>query len=127
MFQVPEKYRYQGNPKLISEPGKQEGAFLIPFFNSARVKAFCVASSTYGWEHISVHMIKDGKQQTPTWKEMCTIKDHFWGPEDAVVQYHPPRSEYVNNHPHVLHLWRPTELEMPRPSPLMVGILTGEL
>lgn len=126
MFQVPEKYRYQGNPLFISEPGKQEGAFLIRFYGSDRTKAFCIASSGLGWEHVSVHMIKNGKQETPTWKEMCMIKAYFWEKEDTVVQYHPPESEYVNNHPYTLHLWRPTELEMPRPMPEMVGIVTGK-
>ena len=31
----------------------------------------------------------------------------FWDEDDCVIQYHPPRSEYVNNHQNCLHLWRP--------------------
>jgi len=41
---------------------------------------------------------------------------------DCVVQYHPPRSEYVNNHPFCLHLWRPAGLDLPLPPAWMVGI-----
>ena len=122
MFHVPEKDRYNGNPLLPQTPGKQEGAFMVRLYSSDRVKAFCVASSGYGWEHVSVHMIKEGIQKIPTWNEMCLIKDIFWDEEDCVVQYHPKKSEYVNNHPHTLHLWRPTDVELPRPLPIMIGI-----
>jgi hypothetical protein len=52
---------------------------------------------------------------------MCRAKDEFWGPEDEVVQYHPKRSEYVNCHPHVLHLWRPIGAALPLPPSYMVG------
>lgn len=125
MFKVPEKYRYNSNPMFVSKPGSLEGAFLVPFFSSDRVKAFCLASYEGGWEHVSIHMIKNEKQETPTWKEMCHIKGLFWDEEDAVIQFHPPKSEYVNNHQHTLHLWRPVGIEFPRPIPEMVGIVTG--
>jgi len=46
---------------------------------------------------------------------MCYIKDLFWMPEECVIQYHPPKSKYKNLHPDVLHLWRPTEVEIPLP------------
>lgn len=55
-----------------------------------------------GWEHVSVSL----QNRCPTWDEMCRIKDIFWGEEECVVQFHPPRSEYVNNHPYCLHLWK---------------------
>ena len=56
---------------------------------------------------------------------MCEIKDLFWDAEDCVIQYHPPKSDYVNNHSHVLHMWRPTEGEIQRPPSIMVGIKTS--
>ena len=67
-----------------------------------------IASWGEGWDHVSVHArdylahCKD----VPTWKEMCYVKDLFFGPEECVVQFHPPASQYVNVDPHVLHLWR---------------------
>lgn len=75
----------------------------------------CVASSGGGWEHVSVSPKNRNRRVLPTWEEMCAIKDTFWGPEECVVQYHPPKSEYVNNYPYCLHLWRPIGQELPRP------------
>lgn len=64
-----------------------------------------------GWEHVSVSYSK----RTPTWDEMCKVKDMFWNDNETVVQYHPPKSEYVNLHEHCLHLWRQknTDFETP--------------
>lgn len=77
-----------------------------------------------GWDHVSVSLPK----RCPTWDEMCWVKDLFFAPEERVVQYHPPQSEYVQNHPHCLHLWRPQTQEIPSPPEYMVGIKQlGEL
>lgn len=48
----------------------------------------------------------------------------FWDEDDCVVQFHPPRREYVNNHPNCLHLWRPVDgnMQIPMPHSLLVGI-----
>ena len=59
----------------------------------------------------------------PTWDEMCAIKDMFFGEDERVMQFHPPKSEYINNHPYCLHLWRPIDAEIPRPPAFMVGSL----
>jgi hypothetical protein len=48
------------------------------------------------------------------------IKDIFWGEEEAVMQIHPPASEYVNIHPYCLHLWKPIGIEFPRPDKMLV-------
>jgi len=86
---------------------------------------FLIASDGAGWEHVSVHARRSGaaaQQRTPTWREMCLVKDACWDdPEDVVVQFHPRRSEYVNQHPHVLHLWRPVSVALPTPDPILVG------
>lgn len=64
-----------------------------------------------GVEHVSVKLNNDANK-TPTWEEMCEVKDIFWKPNEEVHQIHPPESQYVhgvggvNN---VLHLWRPEE------------------
>lgn len=77
-----------------------------------------------GWEHVSVSTAA----RVPIWREMCFVKDLFWEPEDCVVQFHPPASEYVNNHPRCLHLWRHKTLRFPLPPSIMVGIQDlGEL
>lgn len=79
-----------------------------------------------GWEHVSVHAWRGGdlsrvQQRTPTWKEMAYVKGLCWDDEDLVVQFHPRRSEYVNCHPHTLHLWRHATREFPTPAPILVG------
>ena len=83
---------------------------------------FIVASDGGGWEHISVSPCNKKRKSCPTWEEMCAIKEMFFEPEDCVVEYHPPRSDYVNMHPYCLHLWRPCGgVEIPRPPTFMVG------
>jgi hypothetical protein len=82
---------------------------------------FFIASDGLGWEHVSVRAQNGRKSRVPNWKEMCAAKDLCWDEEDVVVQFHPRKSEYVNNHPHVLHLWRPTQETIPTPHSLMVG------
>lgn len=52
--------------------------------------------------HVSVSL----PRRCPTWDEMCLIKDIFWDEEECVVQFHPPRSQYVDTHPYCLHLWK---------------------
>ena len=64
-----------------------------------------------GWEHVSVSPYK-GKM--PTWDDMCAIKDIFWNDDEAVIQIHPKKSEYVNMVDNCLHLWRHKEIELPK-------------
>jgi hypothetical protein len=71
-----------------------------------------------GWEHVSVSI----KRRNPNWEEMCFVKNLFFEDEETVVQFHPPKSSYVNNHEHCLHLWRYTKTEFPRPPTILVGI-----
>lgn len=122
MFKVPENYRITNHPTLSSNSDYgNNGAFQFPL--SGRSIAFVIASDGDGWEHVSVHVVSDGKERTPTWSEMCKIKDMFWSEDDCVVQYHPKKSDYVNNYKHTLHLWRPINLEIPAPNSLMVGLI----
>jgi hypothetical protein len=71
-----------------------------------------------GWEHVSVST----RRRPPNWQEMCFVKDLFWSEEECVIQFHPPKSEYVNNHPHCLHLWRPVDGHVRRPPSILVGV-----
>ena len=74
-----------------------------------------------GWEHVSI----DGKKRMPTWDEMCQLKDMFFTEDECCVQYHPPKSDYVNNIPYCLHIWKPIAQYsgvLPVPPSLLVGI-----
>jgi hypothetical protein len=79
---------------------------------------FIICSDGEGWEHVSV----SNHRYTPSWDDMCAVKDLFFSPEEVVMQLHPKRSEYVNNHPHCLHLWKPMGVEIPTPPNWMVGV-----
>ncbi len=114
MFRTPNKFRV-----VLPEFGKGDdhnGIFVIPLKHGQRVRV--IASNGMGWEHVSVSR----QDRPPLWDEMCQVKALFWDDEDCVIQYHPPRSEYVNNHPNCLHLWRPIGVTLPMPDSLLVGL-----
>ena len=111
-FKCPDKYRVV-HPAY--GPGdEQNGIFRVKLKHGQEV--YVQASNGMGWEHVSVSR----KDRPPLWDEMCQIKALFWGPEDCVVQFHPPEADYVNNHPNCLHLWRPIGVELPRPELILV-------
>jgi hypothetical protein len=109
------------------ESDGNNGAFFIPnraakprglsTREASAVPLKVIASDGAGWEHVSVSL----PTRCPTWEEMAYIKGVFWGDGDCVVQFHPSRSEYVNNHPCCLHLWRAIDAVMPLPPSLLVG------
>lgn len=76
-----------------------------------------IFSYQMGWEHLSVSM----PSRTPTWEQMCIMKDIFWNKNEACVEYHPREEDYVNNHKHCLHIWRPTHEPLPTPPSILVG------
>ena len=83
----------------------------------------CIASDGEGWQHVSVkYTVKPGYPipAPPSWSVMCQVKDLFWEPEDCVIEYYPPKSNYVNVNPSVLHLWRPLNQTIPMPPINMV-------
>jgi hypothetical protein len=63
------------------------------------------------FEHVSV----SHPDRCPTWDEMCWVKSLFFESEECVIQYHPPRSRYVNAHERTLHLWLPVGVDVPLP------------
>ena len=117
MFKVPEQHRitkqmdyYYGSTNLSGNNGafkiRRKGQWLN-----------IIASDGAGWEHVSVSR----KDRCPTWEEMNFVKELFWSENDCVVQFHPPESEYVNQHPNCLHLWKSTEYEFVLPPSILVG------
>ena len=83
-----------------------------------------IVSVGAGWEHVSIAPKK--KQITPTWDEMCFIKELFWNDDEAVIEIHPAKDDYVNNMPNCLHLWRCSYKEMVLPPSCLVGIRKGQ-
>lgn len=126
MFHVPNKYRLKDHPLPAMNSDDSygnNGIFIIPYQKPNGLQYRVQASDGMGWEHCSVSIALPGRQalRCPTWEEMCFIKNLFWDAEDCVVQFHPAKSEYVNRHPFVLHLWRSTAQTIPTPDKIMVG------
>ena len=84
----------------------------------------CYANTNDDWEQVAVVVKENGSmpERCPYWEEMHLIKAIFWEEEEAVMQLHPPESDYINNHPFCLHLWRPLKQVIPLPPSHMVGI-----
>lgn len=124
-FHVPATNRIREGPLRSDDDYGNNGAFFVPFTvgrkkrKGSRIGLWIVASDGRGWEHVSV----SAPGRCPFWAEMSRVKAIFWDPEDVVLQYHPAASEYVNTHPHTLHLWRPIGIDFPTPDPILVGIL----
>lgn len=53
------------------------------------------------WAHVSCSR----KGRVPDYRDLCSVKNLFLGPERKALHIFPPRSEHVNIHPTCLHLW----------------------
>lgn len=113
-----EKCRVRGSRMGSDVTYGNNGAFVISC-PSTRRRLSIIVSNGEGWEHVSVH-ISNRPKDTPTWPEMCYVKDLFWEAEEGVVQFHPPKSVYVNCHFGTLHLWRSIETAIPMPPTYLV-------
>lgn len=129
----------QRSAVIESATGDRFGLFRVPV--SASRAAIVIVSNgrdadagpdeppVVPWEHVSVRVVKyqrtaGGKlkqtDETPSWDVMCRIKDLFFDEDETVLQFHPPKRDYVNIHPNVLHLWKPIGLDVPRPPVICV-------
>ena len=115
MLRDVEKCRERNGPMGTDESYGNNGRFLFQRNNTVLQ---VIASDGLGWDHVSVSHAK----RCPTWEEMCWIKDLFFEPEETAVQFHPPESVYVNNHPFCLHLWRQQGAGIALPDPIFVGV-----
>jgi hypothetical protein len=109
-----EKYR----DLSTSYRGDRYGWFIVHRAKGTLRMMASEGDKTVPWEHVS---ISPAERRTPTWAEMSYVKSLFWGPEECVMQLHPPESVYVNLHPYTLHLWKPTQAEIPLPPKIAVG------
>lgn len=119
MFHVPNKNRVRIGMLASQDSCGNNGAFQFEF---PHISILVIAMEGEGWERAAASTAV----RCPTWEEMCFIKRIFWDPEDAVMQLHPPESDYVNIYPYCLHLWRPTNCSIPLPPSRMVGVKGAE-
>jgi hypothetical protein len=119
-----EQYRVTTGPLASTARSGANGAFFLPGPSGATLTV--VASDGSGWtedglpgppfEHVSVSC----QARCPTWPEMAFVKSIFWSDEELVLQFHPPKSEYINDHEFCLHLWRPIGVDIPLPPRICV-------
>ena len=87
-------------------------------------KGSVIFSNGGGWEHVSVSPEK--MRTVPTWDDMCLVKDIFFRDDEAVIQVHPAKADYVNNVPNCLHLWKCIYRDMVLPPSCFVGMRKGQ-
>ena len=107
---------------LASDPAwGPYGKFYVPG-PCGRVLTIVASGAQYadaqGWEHVSVSL----PNRCPNWPEMCFVKDLFWDENEVVVQFHPAKNNYVNNHAFCLHLWKDTQEDFRLPPSELVGL-----
>ncbi len=109
------------NPRIAIDSEDSEG--MRGIIGMPRWSGSVIASTGAGWDHVSVAPFQ--RRIVPTWEDMCLIKDIFFEEDEAVIQIHPPKAEYVNNVPNCLHLWKCTYKEMTLPPSILVGVKKG--
>lgn len=90
------------------------GMFVLPSPVMGELRV--VASNELGWDHVSVSL----HNRPPVWTEMEHVKRLFWQDDAVVMQLHVAVSAHISIHPHTLHLWRPHDVALPLPPPIMV-------
>jgi hypothetical protein len=109
----------QGNVRTIDDyPNAKRLAVRLNGVNLCVIlEVECHASEL--WAHLSMSAM--AAKRVPSWEELRWCKEYFLGDRKA-LQVLPPRAEYVNLNPHVLHLYAPLERD---PLPDFRGIDSG--
>lgn len=106
---VIERGRFQEGP-FVSPQGALYGGFRVRSPFSSAYLNIISSGVLEAWQHVSVSTAG----RCPNWQEMQWVKEQFWADDECVIQFHPPKSDYVNCHPFTLHLWKsPTPIAMP--------------
>ena len=118
LAKILEKNRLRTGPYASSAREGLNGAFLLSA--PTGVLLHIIASDgtdpiAESWEHVSI----SARNRVPNWGEMHFVKRLFWEDHEAVIQFHPPESEYVNCPPNCLHLWRHADGHKTPPAILM--------
>lgn len=112
-----EKYRKPHPLNFPQETGADYGWFEVD--GPDHETLYCMSSGwvDQDWYHVSVSR----RKRPPSWKEMCFVKDLFFG-DALVVQYHPLKRDYINNAETCLHLWQYLKGDIPAPPVDFVGV-----
>ena len=120
-----EQARETLDPRFATKRGDRFGVFRFKSPSTGATLRCIVGSAELheevnvggeGWDHVSISKI----DKVPTWEEMCFVKELFFADDECVVQFHPPKSDYINHHPNVLNLWKPSKTPIPMPPKICV-------
>lgn len=118
-----ERYRTVHPTLGGSQPGENWGFFVVerPTGTLRVIATDGVDIDGYGWEHVSVSLAS----RCPTWEEMSFVKRLFWADDETVLEFHPPKTKYVNLAETCLHLWRKVGVNAELPPEILVGPKTA--
>lgn len=113
------RYRQITNENIFNKNFdlSKEGTFVIKLNDYSCL--YVQALNHFGWEHIGAYVVNFGERQfpyrIPTSKEMEFLKNLFFEKDEAVIEVHPRKCDYVNINIFMLHLWRPNRISIPVP------------
>ena len=110
--------------RLRIETFSDDGGTGLIRFPESGYAASVIWSYWGGWDHVSMAPYRH--EVTPSWDDMCKLKDIFFREDETVIQYHPAKSQYVNMVTNCLHLWRPQNEILPVPPSIMIGLRDGQ-
>lgn len=102
-MKTPEEIAKENNLMIIEN--NQVGGKGIMRYGSLKNASVIWTRNQGGYDHVSICP----KGRTPTWEEMCKVKDTFFYDEEEAYQVFPKKSEYVNLAKNCLHIWRNTD------------------
>lgn len=109
------RWRIKTGTMASDETHGWNGAFLVPLEGEMWQ---VIISDGGGWRHLSVANAQ--RRLMPSWNIMCRLKELFFDDESWVMELHPAKSAYINDHPFCLHLWEPLSEKLPVPYECMV-------
>jgi len=111
---------YPENFNTTQIPSHRDGNNGQFWIRCSGVRLLCVASDGEKWDHVSVSYGGDSRK-TPTWKQMCFVKEIFFEPSEWVIQFHPARDKNISVHHFCLHMWRHQTIDIPHPEARFVA------
>ena len=115
VFYVPEsiRSRWLADARKRNIPERTVPTEIV-FYLVEGLKIMPTNNPAVGWDHISISPQR-AESLTPTWEQMCRMRDLFFNDDEVVLQYHPPLQNHVNCATNTLHLWRCQNAEIPLP------------